>query len=174
MTIYFKHLTNLPPLPKKYIQEGLNSKFEFIRRPNLFWSPSSFEETNFFKMLKGRYGVCLVKYYQNPKNSLYDWHTDMTRCVGINWPIKTNAKASAYYREPIKGAERGDGLSPIFYHLTEVDYKIYNPTLLNTTLEHCVVNNYPEDRIIMSLTILNDAKFDEVSNFLSTLQPEFY
>jgi hypothetical protein len=174
MTTYFKHLTNLPPLPKKYIQEGINSKFEFIRRPNLLWSTTSFDETNFYKLLKNQYGDCLVKYYQNPKNSLYDWHTDMTRCVTINWPIKTNVKASTYYRKPMQEMDRGSDMRPLFYHLTEIDYKIYRPTLLNTTFEHCVVNNYTEDRIIMSLTVLNNAKFDEVSNFLSTLQTEFY
>lgn len=174
MQTYFKHLTNLPVLPDKYIQEGLNANFELVRRPNLFWSRSSFEETDFFKLLQERYKHCMAKYYLTHKNSYYDWHTDMKRGVGINWVIKTNTKAGTYYRDPVLTALPGDGISPKFYNLTEVDYKLHNPTLLNTKFEHCVVNNYPEERIILSLSIFNDTKFDDAVDFLSQLEIDSY
>lgn len=174
MNSYFKHLTNLPVLPDKYIQEGLNANFELVQRPNLFWCPSSFEETDFFKLLQERYKKCFVKYYLTHKNSYYDWHIDMNRGTGINWVIKTNPKAATFYRDPILSALPGGGLSPRFYNLTEVDYKLHNPTLLNTKFEHSVINNYPEERIIMSLSIMNNTQFDDVVHFLSQLEIESY
>ena len=62
MNSYFKHLTNLPVLPDKYIQEGLNANFELVQRPNLFWCPSSFEETDFFKLLVYIHKLILIKF----------------------------------------------------------------------------------------------------------------
>ena len=174
MQPYFKHLTNLPVLPDKYILEGLYSKFELIKRPNLLRGVSSFEETSFFKLLKDRYEICYVSYCQSPANSCYNWHIDLNRNVGINWVIKTNTKAGTYYKEPIEEFNPGEGVNPLFHKLIEVDYKLYNPMLLNTGLEHCVINNYSETRIIMTLSILNNAKFAEVSDFLSKLNIESY
>jgi hypothetical protein len=109
----------------------------------------------------------MAEYYLTHKNSYYDWHIDKNRSVGINWLIKTNPKASTYYRDPILPDSK-------FYNLTEVDYKLHNPTLFNTEFEHCVINNYPEERIILSLSIFNDAKFDDVVDFLSQLEIDSY
>jgi hypothetical protein len=56
----------------------------------------------------------------------------------------------------------------VLYNVEEVVYNLYKPTLIDTTHEHCVINNSDESRIILSLTIW-DTTYDEALFFLKNL-----
>lgn len=167
-----KFFTNLdfPELPKKYIQEALNSKFICRKNPTLYLAESSFNETSLFKVLDTKFGNCHSFYSLNPPNSLYDWHIDVQRKTVINWVIKSNPEARTYYREPITESDwngiPGSQKKPIMWNLTQVKYDSTKPTLLDISQEHCVINDWPEDRIILSLCINELVPYQDVLDFL--------
>jgi hypothetical protein len=168
---YYYHL-DLPNLPEKYIIEGINAKYELNKFPRLYWANSTFNETNFFKQVNEKFGDCYVKYYLNPPDSFYDWHVDQNRYCTINWIVKTNKEASTLYREPIEGAN--EGRDPIFFHVNELKYRNHKPTLLNATHEHCVVNNFPDTRIILSMSLFKPTRYEDVIIFLQNMKCDEY
>lgn len=54
----------------------------------------------------------------------------------------------------------------IIWRLTELKYNSNKPTILNVTHPHCVYNNWPEERIILSLSLLEPTTYEEVVEFL--------
>jgi hypothetical protein len=169
---YFQHL-DLPELPQKYIDEGLNADYRIINSPRLFWADCSFSETEFFKKVNAKFGNCYVKYYLNPPSSYYDWHVDMNRFCTINWVVKSNPEARTFYREPIQELVSPDK-DPIFFHLTELKYQGRKPTLLNATIKHCVANNWPETRIILSMSLFKPTTYEQALEFLQTIKIDEY
>lgn len=164
MSKYYHHL-DLPDLPEKYITEAINSDYKLITKPRLYWADSTFNKTNFFKLLDLRFGGCYVKYYFTPPNALYNWHIDLNRHCAINWVVKNNAEARTLFREPIEEASGGME-NPIFFHLDELKYRGHKPTLLNGTYSHCVTNNFPDSRIILSMSLFKPTKYEDVLTFL--------
>jgi hypothetical protein len=172
MSKYFYHL-DLPPMEKYFIQEAESADFKLTSYPNLYTAESSFHTMPFFKLLDKQFGQCYVKYYLNPPNSFYDWHVDMNRYCVINWVVKTNKEARTFFREPIEEAKI-EGRDPIMFHLTEVDYCGTKPTLLDATYQHCVANNYNEQRIILSMSLYKPTTYAEVLDFLKPLKIQNY
>ena len=172
MSNFFHHL-DFPELPEKYIKEAINAKYELVLSPRLYWADSSFNETNFFKTINDRFGKCYVKYYLNPPNSFYDWHIDMNRYCTINWVVKTNNEARTFYREPIKEAVT-EGRNPVMFHLTELKYNNRKPTLLNATHDHCVVNNFNDTRIILTMSLFKPTGYEEALNFIRNMKIDNY
>jgi hypothetical protein len=162
---YFTHLKNFPALSDFYIKEALEKKYEFITEPStLYCANTSFNESSIFKEIQKHFR-CGTRYFANPAYSLYDWHTDNKRSCTINWLIKTNEKSSCFYRDPIVTSEKPS----IFYNLIEVNYKLYNPVLLNTTLDHCVINNYNDTRIILSVSLF-DTSYEKALKILENIK----
>lgn len=169
---YYRHL-DLPPLPDRYIQEGLNANYKVIEKPRLIWARSTFDETDFFKEINEHFGRCYVKYYFNPPDSLYDWHVDSNRHCAINWVVKTNPEARAIFREP--STDLNQGLKkPIFYDIHELKYQGSSPTILNATYEHCIANNYPDTRIILTMSVFKPATYHEVLDFILNMKCKDY
>lgn len=167
MQTKFFQIKNLPPLPELYVKEGLDNGFEFSASPYILAKPATlFNSTNFRKILDNRFGEVVCRYLKNPPNSLYDWHIDKVRRCSLNWIIKTNPGAKTFYRSQLRHR--------LFWDIEEVKYDIECPTLLDTKQEHCVFNNWPEDRIILSISILNDHSYEETLEFLTSLNIDQY
>jgi hypothetical protein len=167
MSTKFFQLTNLPPLSPEIIADGLDNQFEFTVSPYaLAKRVSLFYETNFYKLLTDQFGKIGCKYLRNPANSYYDWHVDKTRQSALNWVIDTNPGAGTFFRD--------NNRSKFFWDLEEVAYSTSCPTLINTKQEHCVFNNYPKERTIMSLSILDNYSYDIVLEFLQSININQY
>jgi len=167
MSKYYTNL-NLPPLDDQFISEALNQKFELIHEPSiLICASTTFHTTDFFKTITSKFR-CGTRYFLNPPHTIYDWHTDNKRSCAINWVIKTNKNCLTLYREAIPEAIPEINKRVVLYNVEEVVYNLYKPTLIDTTHEHCVINNSDESRIILSLTIWNTT-YDEALFFLKNL-----
>lgn len=173
MEKYFCKLANYPILSKKYIDEACNSNFKISLAPNLWLAPTTFKNSTFVKNIENHFKTqCVLKYHLNIPNSYYDWHIDARRDCALNWLIKTNDNSSVFYREVIEKAVPTNH-RPLFYRLIEAEYELYKPTLLNTKFEHCVVNNSDEERIILSLSIV-DVNYDQALDYFINLQISDY
>jgi hypothetical protein len=167
MSTKFFQLTNLPPLSPEIIADGLDDQFEFTVSPYALGKRASlFYETNFYKLLTDQYGEIICKYIRNPANSYYDWHVDKTRQSALNWVIDTNPGAGTFFR--------GNNRAKFFWDLEEVVYSTSCPTLINTTQEHCVFNNYPKERTILTLTVRGAYSYDTVLEFLQSVNIKQY
>lgn len=179
MSENFYHLTNLPPLSSDLIEEGLNADYYWNLNPNTFKSDApSFKSTFFFKLLEKQFGICNASYIKNFPFMLYDWHMDQQRASSINWVIKTNPKASTFYRDyyegdPFSKKMAEHGRRPLFWKLQEVNYTLFKPTILNTSVPHSVINNSSEERIILSVSV-HSASYDNLKDFLSHLMIDSY
>ena len=175
MNKFFTHLTNLPALPDNIIQEGLNCNFKLISEPSrLYVGQTNFNNTNFYKQLQSIFGYVETSYRYTPPNSVYDWHIDKRRNCAILWPIKNNSGAGTFYREvTINSVQDGNNNKNMFYDLTELDYTMYSPTLLNTTYEHCVINNYNEPRIVLSVSLF-DISYEDAIPLLQNINCQNY
>jgi len=167
MSIKFFQLTNLPPLSPEIVADGLDDQFEFTVSPYTLAKPARlFYETNFYKILTDQFGEIGCKYFRNPANSYYDWHVDKRRQSALNWVIATNPGAGTFFRD--------NNRSKFFWDLEEVVYSTSCPTLINTTQEHCVVNNYSKERTILSLTVRGENSYDTVLEFLQSVNINQY
>lgn len=163
---YFYHL-DLPSLDNYFIQEAYNSDFELVKTPSsLIRANSSFLFNNFSKMVSSSLGEVGTSYHKQLPHSLYDWHVDNNRSCAILWIIKTNPQANTFYREAVPDTR-------LMYNITEVDYTIYKPTLLNTKYEHCVINNGDEDRITLNMSIFN-TPYEKALEFFQNLKINSY
>jgi hypothetical protein len=158
----FSHLHNITECPS--LEEALRSKYIVGYKPNQLKAPSSFNNSRIVATLQAKFGKCGGVFIKNDPWSLYDWHTDIGRQCSLNWVLKANSRAVTLYRTLIEAPE---GHRSITYNITEVDYTIGKPTLMDTTKEHCVINATDEERIIFSLSL--DAPFNEVKEFLSVV-----
>jgi hypothetical protein len=159
----FAHLHNITECPS--LKEAESATYDVWYKPNQVKAVSSFNNNKIVKMLQQRFGKCGGVFIKNNPWTVYDWHTDIGRQCSLNWVLKSNSRAVTLYRELIPAPE---GHRSITYNITEVDYTIGKPTLMDTTKEHCVINASDEERIIFSLSI--DAPFNEVKEFLCGLE----
>lgn len=163
MKNYFHHLINFPKLDEVYIDDALKSTYTFHEYPVSYSAGSlRFKNTNFFKLMKLKFGANNPSFIKLNPWTLYNWHTDKERNCAINWVLKSNPKASTLYKDTLERKHIHD--------IVEVDYRLLYPTILDTTHPHCVINNSDEERIILSLSI--DRNFDYVSvrNYLSNIK----
>jgi len=163
MSNKFCQLPNLPVLPENIIVDGLTDGFEYTALPFTYAKKApSFHETAFYKLLEKQFGEenCNCKYLKNPSNSYFDWHTDKIRKCALNYIVSNNPNAKTFYRTYLG--------NKMFFELEEVIYSEQIPTLIDTTHEHCVFNNHPEERVIFTISILNHS-YQEVLKFLQSV-----
>ena len=159
-------LNNISECPS--LEEALRSKYivGYVGKhlnqggSTMLKAPSSFNNSKIVATLQAKFGKCGGVFIKNEPWSYYDWHTDIGRQCSINWVMKTNSKAITLFRDYIPHKS-------LDYKITEVNYTIGKPTILDTTKEHCVINPSDEERIIFSLSL--DAPFNEVKEFLSVV-----
>ena len=156
----------IPDIDERYVTEAIFSKYTLHHQPNDLRANSSFNSTEFMRLLQKNLGRVSCLYLKNPPSSLYDWHIDRkeARLCSINIPIR-NENSYAYFRELIPGEE---GKRSIMYKLDPVKYVLYKPTVLNVSNEHCVINNSDKERIILSLSV-HESTFDQTVDYLKKL-----
>ena len=164
---FFHHLSNLPKLPDFYTEDALSVEYEHIEYP-LSYSANSepFRKTKFYDVLFNKFGYADARYLKVPGKTVYSWHIDKGRKCAINWPIVNNTKAITIFRQ-----------IPTQDHIfgcEEVDYTNFRPTLLNTTYSHCVINPWPTERIILTVSVNKESSYEEVKSFLETLTIDEY
>jgi len=167
----FFSFTNIPALTSDVIQEAFTTEYFLFKDPHVLRAKAdTFKKTNFYKKFSEHFGESHVGYLKNFPMMLYDWHIDIRRSCAINWVIKSGPRAATFHRDMYNNdcltKDRLEkDIKPLFWNLTEVEYKQYFPTLVRTSIEHCVVNNDPEERIVLSLTPKNGS-YEEIKDFL--------
>lgn len=167
--IFSTVLYNLPQLPQVYMDEGINSNFNYTESHGKTYACEavSFSKTKFFSLLQEKFGETKARYLKNPPYSLYDWHTDRLRDCGIHWTVRTNPDASVWYRS--------NNRDKLFWDLEKAQYQDHYPSLFDTTAEHSVFNNSDQERIILSVTIYNGRpSYQTLLAFLQSLRIEEY
>lgn len=122
------------------------------------YSQLDIDSTRFGKDLRAGLGDIGVRYLYNPPWSLYDWHQDIGghEC-SINFVLSDNPGARTMHRFPTD--------CRLNYKVVMVDYILYKPVLIKSTLDHCIVNLTGKDRYIMTIALL-DAKYEEAKQWL--------
>jgi hypothetical protein len=155
----YHKIINLPKLDDCFIQEALTNDYRLVLKPDSYRADATlFNNSNFAKLVTNQFDIVDAVYLKTNPMTLYDWHVDKNRTCSLNWVIKTNSKAMTLYRESVTG---------LYWNIDEVEYDLYKPTLLNTKVEHCVINNFPEDRIILSMSFWHP--YETVLSFLKDL-----
>jgi hypothetical protein len=174
MPNYFYKLLQFPTLPEFIVKEAIGAEYNLTLKPNLYkCDTSSFNQTNFFKSTQQHFGrKCFTRYYLTHPNSYYGWHVDSNRQFAMNWVVKDTPCSFCFFKEPIVEAINPD-FHPLFHNLIQVDYDLYKPTIINTSLEHCVINNYNDRRIILTMTV-PDVSFEEGVEYFSKLHLDSY
>jgi hypothetical protein len=167
----FFNLSNFPSLDQKYVSEGLNAEYPDLSKfkppfpkgtvPRIISTKSSFQETNFFKILEKQFGDISCVYIRNFPSSNYDWHCDILTNVNINFILHDNRNSLVLFRDRITE------YSKIQYKISQVIYNPLKPTILNTQVQHCVINLDDDYRYILNLGFLNKSvSYQDVKNFL--------
>lgn len=187
----FKSLDHLPLLDPFFQQEGLsavyylppaddvkekillraffhdNNKFIFDpierRLPNrIIFGQSSFAETNFCQDLQKEFGELSTKFFYFNPWSLYDWHADIDRKCSINFSLDDYPGSHTLFRQKV------DSLNG---SVVELHYKPRRPVILNTEIEHSVINLSDNPRYVLSVTIHDkNITFNQMVDFLSGYQ----
>ena len=171
----FFSFANLPALTSDVIQDALTAEYEISEMPSLLRAEANlFKQTDFYKKFDQHFGKCGAYYLKNYPMMLYDWHIDRNRTCAVNWVIKSGPRSATFHRDTYQNDlltknRLEKNLKILFWDLTEIEYRQYYPTLIRTDIEHCIVNNDPEDRIILSLSTLNGG-YEEVKDFLLNQQ----
>lgn len=167
----YYHLSQLPPLPEKYVKEAIESNYAFKishwhTDSNSWRADSSFNETDFMKVLKEHYKDNFILpspvYLKNGPMQGYEWHVDKQRTCVINYVLTENTPSYVLFREKIN-AFFFDIIGPVPYILKE-------PFLFEAKIEHSVFNLSDKDRLIMSIGFFGPT-YSEVKEFLATLPP---
>jgi len=167
----FFHLSNFPDLDQKYINEGLNAVYPDLSKfatypkdalvPRIISTPSSFQKTDFFKILEKQFGDISCVYIRNFPLSNYDWHCDLLTNVNINFILHENKSSFVLFREQIHK------FSHVQHTINQAIYNPLKPTIIDTQVQHCVINLDNEYRYILNLGFLNkEIKYQDVKDFL--------
>lgn len=65
-------------------------------------------------------------------------------------------------------------IDTINYHLKVCDYTLHKPTLINTQIEHTVINYSPCTRYLLSVDIRKPAKYEDVKEYLINYKTDSY
>jgi hypothetical protein len=171
----FFNFTNIPTLCSTVIKEALTAEYKIIEYPNVIRAEAPvFKQTDFFKKFVQTFGKSNACYLKNYPMMLYDWHTDGKRINAINWLIKAGPKAATFHRdsyehELLNKNRIDNNLNILFWKLIEVKYTQYQPTLIRTDVHHCVVNYDNEERIILSLSTVDQYSYNDIKDYLLSL-----
>lgn len=159
----FYHFHDWPNLPESYIHESLNGEYTYSSVPtNYSLTPELFKNSKLRLLLRKKFGQVGCSYLKFPPMSIYNWHTDRFRNSSLNWVIQSGSGSITIYKK--------DETDNLFSDFEVVDYVPLKPTLINTSIKHCVINNSPIPRIILSVDISNDYSYEEMKDFLINIQ----
>ena len=174
LTNLWYHLSHLPTLDQKYINEAHSSDYTYksnlvaahSRKYYAVQAESQFANTKFCNDLSKEFGeLGPVKYSRNDPYTLYEWHVDSGRSCSINFALSELPNAFTLFRAPINNA---------IFSIDECKYPIYRPVLFNSTVPHCVINNSNQPRYILSVTFPKLVTFDDARQFLVNYHTDKY
>lgn len=120
--------------------------------------PSSFIKTKFAQDLKSVLGEIKTRYLYNSPWSLYDWHQDLAGHQScINFLLTDTPGARTIHKFPTD--------CKLNYKVKVLEYDLYRPVLLNTRIDHCVINMTDQDRYVLSVLLL-DTTYDHAKEYL--------
>ena len=119
-------------------------------------------KTKFCKILFDKFGYVDARFLKINPNTIYNWHIDKGRKCAINFPVVNNKKAITLFKQYEKREH--------IFSCYEVDYTDFRPTILDTTYPHCIINSWPEERIMLTVSTHKDCSYEEVKSFLETLK----
>lgn len=164
----FTHLDNLPDLDDFICQAGINAQYPEIPEEETaeslaitsIVSPCRFYKTKFCQDLSKEFGPIKTHFFKNYPMTVYDWHRDLNRRVSLNFLLRESPNSLVLYRNKEYGIDR------IRYNIKVCSYLPKRPVLLNTTIQHTVINYNDQPRFILSLGFPIEAEYQEVKKFL--------
>jgi len=164
----FTYLNNLPDLDDIICQAGINAQYPEIPKEETaeslaitsIVSRSRFFQTKFCQDLAKEFGPIKTHYFKNNPMTTYDWHRDLGRKVSLNFLLREAPNSLVLYRNKEYGIDR------IRYDIKICNYVPKRPVLLNTTIQHTVINYNDQPRFILSLGFPIEAEYQEVKKFL--------
>jgi hypothetical protein len=174
MTTNYFPLTNLPLLSDRFIDEALtidyslpgnitNIQIENTNRIGV--AQSSFIESDFFKDLNEKFGANEAVYLRFAPGAYYDWHADGHRKCCINFTIEDYTNSLTLFRTRI---------SDLDYTLEKVNYVSKQATVLNNSVEHCVINLSESNRYVLSIGFPLTVDYPTLKEYLSNLSITSY
>ena len=167
---FFPHL---PDLPQHYADEAIKSA-EYTTyhvvpgsgiKVNTTQAKTSFENTNFIKDLREKFGHARTHYLRVDGMHSYDWHVDSARCAGIIFLLNDVGNAVTLFKEQID--ERNS-------RIVKVPYTLLRPTLLDVTNSHCVINLSDQPRYALTVGFNLDVSYQQVKEFLTDYSTQQY
>jgi hypothetical protein len=125
---------------------------------------TTFINTKFCKDLSLKFGKVTAKYMRFDPLSYYDWHTDLNRGCAINFLLNLVPDTVTLF---------GSREDRINLDIIPVPYVLYQPTLFNTKISHCVINYSQQTRYIMTIGI-HEPSFADAKKFLLDYNTDKY
>lgn len=170
----FYHLDHFPLLPEKFIDPAATANYEIPQGDStelkvlrsFHCDAPKFKKIRLCYDLYKAFGNIETHYNMNLPMSLYDWHQDLGRKVGINW-LLTEQDSYTLWKFPLQEGVR------LQHKLESLVYtKLYSPVILDTSILHCVFNLAPTPRYILSIGFSDmSVKFADVKEFFKTYIP---
>jgi hypothetical protein len=164
----FTQFTHLPKLDIKYLEEAVSLEYitpeetDGVKRGRVIRAASSFSSTKFYSDLHKEFGDPFrVNFYKNNPNTVYDWHRDLDRKCSLNFLLTENPNYLTLSRTATNNR--------LVWDITQCTYTPFYPALLNTEIEHCVINYSSETRYILSVCP-GGGSYKDVLDFLMNYQ----
>jgi hypothetical protein len=167
---FFPHL---PDLPQHYADEAVKlaeyTTYHVVPvsgiKVNTTQAKTSFENTNFIKNLREKFGHARTHYLRVDGMHSYDWHVDSARCAGIIFLLNDVGNAVTLFKEQID--ERNS-------RIVKVPYTLLQPTLLDVTKSHCVINLSDQPRYALTVGFDLGVSYQQVKEFLTNYSTQQY
>jgi hypothetical protein len=115
-----------------------------------------------YSFLSGTYNI-----YTLPGHRNIPLHVDSRRSAAFNIPIKNTENSETIFYEYNEIPNLEYDSKNIFHRIKSEVKEIFRftltePTLINNSVPHMVVNNSPEPRIILSWSIIKELQFKDI------------
>lgn len=184
----FYNPTRCQPISSIYLDEALRSNYHSYdnqspylddeqRRPESLHAPTSFINSTLCKDLAQHFCTDVsestgIGYADSISASFLkilpyhgiDWHYDISRNCAINILLNDVKNCVTLFR--YKNKDRR-----VLQENWALEYELFRPVLLNTTVEHMVANWSSESRYIITVGFPKHISFSQVRNFLQSYVP---
>jgi hypothetical protein len=143
-------------------QFNVDSKLSAAHHRNVANHPYLQEIKSRYNFLSDTYNI-----YTLPGKKIIPLHVDAHRSAAFNIPIKNTKESKTifyeYIEEPILEYDPKNIFNRIRSNVKEIfKFTLLEPTLINNSIPHMVVNDSSEPRIILSWSIQKELKFEDI------------
>ncbi len=167
----FFHLTHFPLIDSKHAELALNADYSemllYYNRgiQNSYAEAKEVSDSKLCRDLRGHFGECAASYIKTNAMTGYDWHMDMSRKTCINILLVQPPGAQTLHKVNINN---------LTYHLRVCDYKLFRPTVFNSTIPHCVINPSNQDRYILTISVGSLPRYEDLKNWAINYKIDSY